>query len=211
MPKDAASAAGKASINDRSPSGRIHGSKGKKVRLARYACKVDAALRPILAGQPMPLPLVAAEPLASIYRQVDTSLSLVVETIPGNPDRVTDLDLAAAAAARGVLGAAEVAGFRNLLATRVAQRRTTTDLALAARAVTQGAVDSLLIDIDEVIPGTVDETSGVTAFGRAQQGRLRHRRRDRRSRPRDRYTGSGRPQERSPGRGEPGGDPALPF
>jgi hypothetical protein len=165
MPRDAASAAGKASINDRSPSGRIHGSEGKKVRLAQYARKVDAALRPILVGQPLPLLLAATEPLASIYRQVDTSLGLAAETIPGNPDRITDLDLAAAA--RGVLDrlyAAEVADFRDLFATRAAQRRTTTDLALAARAVTQGAVDSLLVDIDEVVPGTVNETSGAIVF-----------------------------------------------
>src|SRR4051794_19033020 len=43
MPRDAASAVGKASINDRSPSGRIHGSEGKKVRLAQHARKIDAA------------------------------------------------------------------------------------------------------------------------------------------------------------------------
>jgi Bacterial archaeo-eukaryotic release factor family 11 len=46
MPRDAASAAGKSSINDRSPFGRIQGSEGKNVRLTQYARKVDSALRP---------------------------------------------------------------------------------------------------------------------------------------------------------------------
>ena len=62
MPKDAASAAGKASIKDRSPSGRIQGSEGMKVRLAQYARKVDQALRDLLGGRETPLILAAAEP-----------------------------------------------------------------------------------------------------------------------------------------------------
>ena len=53
MPKETAvSAAGKASIKDRSPSGRIQGSEGMKVRLAQYARKVDQALRDLLGAGP---------------------------------------------------------------------------------------------------------------------------------------------------------------
>src|SRR5262249_54161741 len=61
MPKDAASAVGKASIKDRSPSGRIQGSEGMKVRLAQYARQVDRALRDILGGRGKPLIRAAAE------------------------------------------------------------------------------------------------------------------------------------------------------
>jgi Bacterial archaeo-eukaryotic release factor family 11 len=81
MPRDAASAAGRASINDRSPFGRIQGSEGKNVRLVQYARKVDSALRPVLAGQPIPLILAAAEPLASIFE------SLRVRQISSRPKR----------------------------------------------------------------------------------------------------------------------------
>ena len=50
LPRDAASAVGKSTINDRSPSGRIQGSEGKKVRLRQFARAVDQALRTLLAG-----------------------------------------------------------------------------------------------------------------------------------------------------------------
>lgn len=46
MPADAASAVGKSSINDRSPSGRLVGSEGKRVRIRQYARLVDDALMP---------------------------------------------------------------------------------------------------------------------------------------------------------------------
>src|SRR5690554_2629826 len=44
MPTDAASSAGKSTLNDRTFSGRIHGSEGQNVRLEQYVRKVDAAL-----------------------------------------------------------------------------------------------------------------------------------------------------------------------
>src|SRR5271169_3520584 len=50
LPRDAASAAGRASVNDRSPSGRIQGSEGKKVRLAQFARKA-----PVKATDECPL------------------------------------------------------------------------------------------------------------------------------------------------------------
>jgi hypothetical protein len=162
LPRDAASAAGRASINDRSPSGRIHGSEGKKVRLTQYARKVDAALGPVLAGRSIPLILAAAEPLASIFHAVSSSAELVATTIAGNPDRTSDADLASAA--RLVLDqvyAHDLEAFRALYETRAAERRTTTDLSDAARAAAYGAVEALLVDIDEVVPGTFDEATGV--------------------------------------------------
>ncbi len=113
LPKDAASAAGKSTLNDRSPSGRIQGSEGQKVRLTQYARKVDAAIRPVLAGRHTPLLLAATEPLASLYRLVNSSVDLAADTIRGNPDRTTDADLAGAARERlDQLYAEEIAAFR---------------------------------------------------------------------------------------------------
>jgi hypothetical protein len=86
MPRDAASAAGRASIKDRSPSGRIQGSEGMKVRLAQYARKVDQALRDLLGGREVPLILAAAEPLRSIYRAVQSYPHLAATVLPGNPE-----------------------------------------------------------------------------------------------------------------------------
>jgi hypothetical protein len=166
MPKDAASAAGRASIMDRSPSGRIQGSEGIKVRLAQYARKVDQALRDLLAGRQTPLILAAAEPLLSIYRAVQSYPHLAPTALTTNPEAISDAELAAAA--RTVLDELfreELARIRALFERRASQQRTTTDVAHAARAATRGAVQTLLIDIDEVVPGTVDDDGAVTFAG----------------------------------------------
>ena len=70
LPTDAASAVGKSSINDRSPSGRLVGSEGKRVRIRQYARAVDDALMPLLRGDERPLLLVAPQPINAIFRQV---------------------------------------------------------------------------------------------------------------------------------------------
>ncbi|MCI0346210.1 MAG: hypothetical protein L0221_12330 [Chloroflexi bacterium] len=165
MPKDAASAVGKATLNDRSPSGRIQGSEGQKVRLRQYARKVDAALREMLAGSEVPLILAATEPLASIYRSVNTYPHLAQATMSGSPDRLTDAQLAEQA--RAVLDdiyREEIAAWATLFATRENQGRATTDLGSAARAATMGAVDTMLVDIDAVVPGTVDDVAGTVTI-----------------------------------------------
>ena len=92
-----ASAAGKASIADRSPSARLQGSEGQKVRLRQFARKVDQALRGVLTGLELPLILAAAEPLDSIYRSSNSYPHLVARGIPGNPERASDEALAAEA------------------------------------------------------------------------------------------------------------------
>lgn len=162
MPKDAASAAGKASIADRSPSGRIQGAEGQKVRLNQFARKVDQALRGLLAGSEVPLVLAAAAPLAPIYRGVNTYPHLAPETLEGNAETQSDAELAQRA--RTVLDGLHrdaIAAFTLRFASREQEGRGTTDIAHAARAATFGAVDSLLVDFDHSIPGKVDETTGA--------------------------------------------------
>jgi hypothetical protein len=165
MPKDAASAVGKASILGRSPSGRIQGSEGQKVRLRQYARQVDQALRDLLAGRETPLILAAVPPLDAIFRSVNTYPHLVDEVIAGNPEKLSDGDLAQAS--RTILDQlhrADLEAIHRLFRTRADQGRTTTDVAHAARAATFGAVAILLVDIDEVIPGRVDEEDGSVVF-----------------------------------------------
>ena len=67
VPKDAASHAHKSTLNDRSPSGRIQGSEGQRVRHLQYLRAIDAALRPALAGRDTPLIVAAVDPLASLF------------------------------------------------------------------------------------------------------------------------------------------------
>jgi hypothetical protein len=165
MPPSAAGAVGKASINDRSPSGRIQGSEGKKVRLRQFARQVDQALHPLLAGGEVPLLLATARTLEPIYRSVNSYPHLAAATLEGNPETLSDAELAGMA--RPVLDGLhrdQLAAWRELFAGREAQSRATTDVAVAARAATQGAVDSILVDIDRSVPGTVDEATGAVAF-----------------------------------------------
>lgn len=165
MPRDAASHAGKASTKDRSASRRLQGSEGEKVLLTQYARAVARALRPVAVAADVPVILAAAEPLASIYRGVDASDHLVEPGIDGNPEARSDSDLAAAA--RGVLDqvyAQSLAEIRGVFEARTNTGRATADVATAARAATMGAVDTLLVDMDETLPGLVDEDSGAVTF-----------------------------------------------
>src|SRR4029079_5440682 len=93
MPKDVASAVGKASIRDRSPSGRLQGSEGQKTRMRQYARQIDQALRPLLNGLDLPLILASADPLDSIYRSVNSYPNLVAASLPGNPAPTADAEL----------------------------------------------------------------------------------------------------------------------
>src|ERR1700687_321098 len=94
VPKDAASAVGRSTVNDRSPSGRLQGSEGQKVLLRQFARKVDQALRGLLTGSDVPLVLAASQPLAPIYRSVNTYAHLVAAGIDGSPVALTDAQLA---------------------------------------------------------------------------------------------------------------------
>jgi Bacterial archaeo-eukaryotic release factor family 11 len=165
MPASAAASVGKASINDRSPSGRIQGAEGKKVRLRQFARQVDHALRPLLAGGEVPLLLATAQALDPIYRSVNSYPHLAAATLEGNPETLSDAELARLA--RPVLDGLyrdQLAAWRDLFAAREQQDRATADVAVAARAATQGAVDSLLVDMDRPVPGTVDEATGAVTF-----------------------------------------------
>jgi hypothetical protein len=165
LPRDAASAVGKASIADRSPMRRLQGSEGQKVRLRQFARQVDAALRPVLAGSGLPLVLAAAEPLDSIFRSVSTSPRLAPRTIAGSPEAMSDAELVARA--REVLDelyAEELRALHELYDARASQGRAAGDVVDVARAATFGAVDTVFVDIDEVVPGIVDEETGAVTF-----------------------------------------------
>ena len=161
MPSDAASAVGKSSLGDRSPDRRIQGSEGQKLRLRQYARQVDEALRPLLRGSELPLILAATEPLETIYRGVNSYPRLADDTLQGNPDETSDAQLAQSS--RAVLDGiyrTELAGLRDRYESLAPEGRTSDDLATVARAATFGAVATLFADIDETVPGAIDEQTG---------------------------------------------------
>jgi hypothetical protein len=165
LPSDVASAVGKSSIADRAPARRIQGSEGQKVRMRQYARQVDRALRPLLNGLEVPLILAATDPIESIYRSVNTYPHLLAQGLGGNPETVSDGDLAARA--RTVLDdfyAAQLRDIKELYGQRAADGRALSDVAEVARAATFGAVETLLVDIDAALPGSVDDETGAVTF-----------------------------------------------
>ncbi|MFW9611320.1 MAG: hypothetical protein ACMV0J_03885 [Fluviibacter sp.] len=165
IPKDAASAVGKSTLNNRSPSGRIHGAEGQNVRFEQYVRKVDAALRPILAGRDTPLVLAATGRLADLFKQMSSYTNVLNDTVRESADRLTPAELAARA--RPVLDAAytqQVADVKAQFEKRAGERRTTMDISDAARAATFGAIQTLLVDIDAVVPGFIDDETGAVTL-----------------------------------------------
>ena len=168
LPKDMASALNRSTHGERTGAGTTGEEQSEHALLSRYARAIDQALRPVLSGHGRPLIVAAAEPLASVYRAVSTYPHTAEAVIGGNADRTPDHELAASA--RTILDgiyAADIAALAGLFAQREQQGRAVTDVAQAARAATFGAVDTLVVDMDEVVAGTVDDESGAVTFGEA--------------------------------------------
>lgn len=167
LPKSAADAAGKSSITDRSPARRLQGTEGRKTLVRSYARAVDRALRGVLVGQSVPLILAAAQPIDSIFRAVNTYPHLAGPTIEGSPEGRSDGELGEAA--RAILDsiyAEELRDLGEVFDERSAAGRTAVEINDLGRAATFGAVDTLFVDIDVSVPGTVDEETGaVTVDG----------------------------------------------
>ena len=161
LPASAADAAGKASIGDRSHSGRLVGSEGKRTHIRHYARAVDAALRPVIAGSELPLVLAATEPIRSIYRAANSYPYLLTEALETNPDASSDQDLATGA--REILARehqVRVAEYATLLDRRRSQSRVASDLSEIARYAVRGAIDTLLVASGHTVAGSIDPHDG---------------------------------------------------
>jgi hypothetical protein len=161
LPKDLADSLS-AAARERTQSDRLIGAEGDKVRLRQFARRVDQALRGLLAGRQLPLVLAATEPMDSIYRSLNSYPALTAAGIQGNPDAVPDEQLAAAV--RTVLDelyASELAEVRDAFQARLHDDLASSDVATVARAATAGAVGTVMVDIEDKVPGVVDEESGA--------------------------------------------------
>ena len=168
FPKDMADAIGRRSHI--ATKGQMGGREAtsENALLTRYARVLDEALRPVLSGQERPLIIAAAEPMASVFRSVSTYPFTVNESLGGSADHTADHILAGEA--RSVLDrlyAADIASLCELYIVRENQGRASTDMARAARAATYGAIDTLLVDMDAVIPGMIDEDDGTISLADA--------------------------------------------
>lgn len=168
LPRDMNAAIGRRSHTARSGGMESGEATSESALLTRFGRAIDAALRPVLVGQEVPLIVAAAEPMASHLRAVLTYPHTATEVISGSADHTPDHEIAAAA--RGVLDglhAAQLADFAELYRVRENEGRATADVAQAARAATFGAVDTLIVNMDEVIDGTVDDDDGSVTFADA--------------------------------------------
>src|SRR5215469_7633447 len=103
----------------------------------------------------------------SIFRSVNSYPYLAPAAIPGNPEATPDSELALRA--RAVLDdlyANQVRDLHERHGALAGQGRSLADVAQVARAATLGAVDTVLVDIDAVLPGVVDEHTGAVEFAR---------------------------------------------
>lgn len=162
MPGDVADAAGVPSIRGRGPSRRIQGTEGQKMRMKEYARDIDDALRGVLPQSGVPLILAGTEPLLSIFRGVCSYPDLAEGVVAGNPEARNVAELAAAG--REVLDqvhADQLQTLKNLFGERSSQGRTAVDVGDVARLATRGAVDTVFVDFDATIPGTVNDEGQV--------------------------------------------------
>jgi hypothetical protein len=134
------------------------------VLLHQYVRKVEHAVHAALAEQNAPLVLAAEEPVASMFRSLNTYPRLADEMIEGNPDLVTDAELEDAAIP--ILDRLYARELKAVIARyeELKPRRATTDVSYAAHAATAGAVDQLLVDLDAVIPGLVSDIDGSVTY-----------------------------------------------
>jgi hypothetical protein len=164
LPGNAEEATHRPSFHVRAPRGRLQNLEGEKVLLEQYVRKVDEAVRHALADVNTPLVLAAEEPLASMFRSLDTYPRLADEMIEGNPADRTDAELEDAAIP--ILDRFYERELNAALARydELKPRRATTDVSYAAHAATAGAVDELVVDLDAFIPGLVSDIDGSVTY-----------------------------------------------
>src|SRR6202790_2709028 len=164
LPRNAEEATRRPSFHVRAPRRRLQNLEGEKVLLHQYVSKVEQAIHSVLAGLSTPLVLAAQEPLASMFRSLNTYPRLADEMIEGNPDLRTDAELEDAAIP--ILDRLYSRELKAVIARydELKPRRATTDVSYAAHAATAGAVEQLLIDLDAVIPGLVSDIDGSVIY-----------------------------------------------
>jgi hypothetical protein len=164
LPGNTKQATGRPSFHVRAPRGRLQNLEGEKVLLHKYVRKVEQAIRSVFAGLNTPLVVAAEEPLASMYRSLNSYPGLADEMIEGNPDQKTDAELEdAAIPILDRLYSREVKAAIALY-DQLKPRRATTDVSYAAHAATAGAIEQLLVDLDAVVPGLVSDVDGSVIY-----------------------------------------------
>jgi len=136
--------------------------------MRQYSRQIDQALRPLLSGLDLPLILAATEPMESIYRSVNTYPNLLAVGVPGNPDAASDAGSPRARGACSTIStrrgcARSRRGTRS--SPRNGERRPTSPTSRVPPR--NGLVDTVLVDIDDSVPGQVEDETGAVTFDEA--------------------------------------------
>ncbi len=168
LPENATEALGVSSLGVKTESRRTDSSAGQRGLRTQFCRLIDRALRKELAGQNVPLFLAADITLGGLYRSINSYPHLASFGIDRTPDKMSDSEISAEA--RTLLdrcNAEKVSAARELFNSRNSSGRATTDVAQAAKAATLGAVDTILVDMDVLVPGLIDEVTGAVTFAGA--------------------------------------------
>lgn len=163
MPKSVSDALGKSTLNDRAHSRRAAGDEGKNLRLRQFVRMVDKAVMGAIRTSDRPLILAAADPLENFYRGHCAYDHLAPKAIEGNPEHKSEAELSEAA--RPIiteLQQEEIAELRDLYGARQSDGRASSDLSTVARAAAQGAIETLLVDMEVEIHGTLADDGSLT-------------------------------------------------
>jgi hypothetical protein len=135
----------------------------KKIRQRQFAHFCESKMRSFLQGQRIPLVLAGVETILTYYREVNSYPHLMEETISGNQERTNPEELAARA--RAIVDTQFDAALKAALA-RVDEMRNvnrgSSDISEIARAAGEGRVETLVVSLDEVIYGRLED--GVGSF-----------------------------------------------
>lgn len=162
MPADASDATSKGTRKISVGIGDRGGSQGE--HLGTYVRRINEALRRFLRGSDLPLILATTKQLEALFRSLSV-IEPLATVIPGNSAHLNERELSDAA--RPILEAhyaEEIKKIHGLFDTRTGQQRTTTDVSHAARLATFGGIDTLLVDIDGVIDGQIDDETGAVTY-----------------------------------------------
>ncbi|MFY9823319.1 MAG: hypothetical protein WAM82_18195 [Thermoanaerobaculia bacterium] len=142
-----------------------------KEELHRFLHQVEVAARKLLAGRRTPLVLAGAEPLPSIYRELNGYAHLAEEVIFGNPEHLTDEELRDRA--WHLLEPAfqegrrrEAARYGELIGTGQAS----SDLTEILPAARSGRVEALFLACDTDVWGRLDPLDKVVVHAASEEG-----------------------------------------
>lgn len=133
------------------------------VRVQQFAAAINKAVYPVVRATKLPLILASADTLANAYKRANAYEYLAPEMIHGNVEGVSADALAEKA--RPVLDslyAAEIAEVVDHFKAREGQLMGSRDLETVALGASMHAIDTLLVDFDQRIAGTLADDGTVT-------------------------------------------------